>query len=94
VSDEDRILIKTSFEETREKSEMSGNKHLQHLQNLVQELASDYEINRTKSGHFAVEMRISGSTKTIFAPGTPSDHRSMMNVRTKLRRAANMMSAA
>lgn len=73
---------------------MSVNKHLKHLQNLVQEFASDYEIIRTKRGHFAVEMRIKGSTRTIFAPGTPSDHRSMMNVRTKLRKAANLMSAA
>jgi hypothetical protein len=73
---------------------MSVNKHLQHLQSLVQEFASDYEIHRTKSGHFAVEMKISGSKKTVFAPGTPSDHRSMMNVRTKLRRAANLSNAA
>lgn len=73
---------------------MSVNKQLQHLQSLVQEFASDYEVNRTKSGHFAVEIRIKGAKRTIFAPGTPSDHRSMMNVRTKLRRAANLMSAA
>lgn len=73
---------------------MSNNKHLQHLQNLVQEFATDYEINRTKSGHFAVEMRISGVKRTVFAPGTPSDHRSMKNVRTKLRRAASLMNVA
>lgn len=68
---------------------MSINKHLKHLENLVQEFAKEYEIGRTKSGHFSVVMKFGNEKVTVFAPGTPSDHRSMMNVRTKLRRAAH-----
>jgi hypothetical protein len=70
---------------------MASNKHLQHLQKMVKEFAVEYQINRTNNGHFAVEMRIDGAKKTIFAPGTPSDHRSMLNVRTKIRKAVNLM---
>jgi hypothetical protein len=67
---------------------MSKSKHLQHIEELVQEFAKDYEIARTRSGHFAVVMKLGQSKATVFAPGTPSDHRSMKNVRTKLRKAA------
>jgi hypothetical protein len=72
---------------------MSKNKHLQHLEHLVQEFAKEYEIGRTRSGHFSVVMTIRGAKVTVFAPGTPSDHRSMKNVRTKLRRAAQNLAA-
>jgi hypothetical protein len=72
---------------------MSYNKHLQHLETLVQEFVKEYEIGRTKSGHFSVVMAIDGRKVTVFAPGTPSDHRSMKNVRTKLRRAVQGLAA-
>jgi len=49
---------------------MSVNKHLQYLQSLVQEFASDYEIKRTKSGHFAVEVKV-GAGKRRFLPQEP-----------------------
>jgi hypothetical protein len=68
---------------------MSQSKHLQSLRKMVEEFASDYEIGRTQSGHYSVRIRgASGARMTVFAPSTPSDHRSMLNVKTKLRRAA------
>nr|WP_250807463.1 hypothetical protein [Neorhizobium tomejilense] len=68
---------------------MSVNKHLQQLRRMVEEFAEEYEIERTKSGHLAVRLARGGAKVTVFAPGTPSDHRSMLNVRTKLKRAAS-----
>lgn len=76
------------------KSEVTPNKHLQRLQKMVQEFAVEYQINRTSSGHLAVEIKLCGKKKTVFAPGTPSDYRSMMNVKTKLRKAVNLMKQA
>lgn len=68
---------------------MSYNKTLQSLKDMVEEFAKEYEISLTRSGHFAVRLTgASGAKVTVFAPTTPSDHRSMLNVKTKLRRAA------
>lgn len=72
---------------------MSRNKHLDHLRKMVEEFASDYVIERTKGGHLAVCMRHNGARATVIAPSTPSDHRSMLNVRTQLRRAAVSLAA-
>lgn len=70
---------------------MSFNKHLQQLESMVQEFAREYQISRTKNGHLAVRMQRDGRQMTVFAPSTPSDHRSMLNVRTKLRKAATSL---
>lgn len=68
---------------------MSHSKYLQSLRRMVEEFAADYEISRTRSGHYAVRIKgTSGSEMTVFAPSTPSDHRSMLNVKTKIRHAA------
>jgi hypothetical protein len=70
---------------------MSHGKHLQSLRRMIEEFAADYEICRTKSGHYAVRIKsASGSNMTIFAPSTPSDHRSMLNVKTKIRHAVSV----
>lgn len=67
---------------------MSRNKTLQSLKELVEQFSRDFEISLTGSGHYAVRLTVSsGARATVFAPSTPSDHRSMLNVKTKLRRA-------
>lgn len=43
-----------------------------------------WTITQTRSGHLAWKPP---SGQTVFCPGTPSDHRSIANVISKLRRA-------
>jgi hypothetical protein len=73
--------------------EMAQNKQLAYLARMVEEFASDFQISRTRKGHLAVEIKHGDQTKTIFAPGTTSDHRAMLNVRTKIKHAANELKA-
>ena len=73
---------------------MSASKHVKELRRMVEEFAIQYEIERTKSGHLAVRMAAGNARTTVFAPGTPSDHRSMLNVRTKLKRAVEELRSA
>jgi hypothetical protein len=75
--------------EERRETNMLHSKHLQSLRKMVGEFSAEYEISRTKSGHYAVRIKgASGLKMTVFAPSTPSDHRSMLNVKTKIRHAA------
>lgn len=64
---------------------MSIKKHLRSLEDMVSEMTKDYDIVQTKSGHYAVTIRSGGRKARVIAPGTPSDHRSMLNVRAKIR---------
>lgn len=64
---------------------MSIKKHLQSLEAMVSEMTTDYDIAQTRSGHYAVTIRSRGRQAKVFAPGTPSDYRSMLNVRAKIR---------
>jgi gas vesicle protein len=64
---------------------MSIKKHLQSLEAMVSEMTKDYDIVQTRSGHYAVTIRSRGRQAKVFAPGTPSDYRSMLNVKAKIR---------
>ncbi|MNU29049.1 hypothetical protein D3C71_174960 [compost metagenome] len=64
---------------------MSIKKHLRSLEDMVSEMTKDYDIVQTRSGHYAVTIRSGGRKAKVIAPGTPSDHRSMLNVRAKIR---------
>lgn len=69
-------------------------KHHKELVRMVEQFTKDHEIRPAKSGHISITIRRNGAHRTVFSPLTPSDHRSMLNVKTKVRRAFNEMSAA
>ncbi len=72
---------------------MSIKKHLQALEAMISEMTKDYAIVQTRSGHYAVTIRSGGRTAKVFAHGTPSDHRSMLNVRAKVRQTVRLFEA-
>ncbi len=47
---------------------------------------AQYEIRKTKAGHFRLRILV-GCGALYFFPSTPSDHRSMKNTLTGVRRA-------
>jgi hypothetical protein len=69
-------------------------KHRKDLVRMIEEFTTDHDIQPAKSGHISITIRRNGNHRTVFAPLTPSDHRSMLNVRTKVRRAYTEMAAA
>jgi hypothetical protein len=69
-------------------------KHQKELVRMVEQFTTDHEIRAAKSGHISITIRRNGAHRTVFSPLTPSDHRSMLNVKTKVRRAYNEMIAA
>jgi diadenosine tetraphosphate (Ap4A) HIT family hydrolase len=69
-------------------------KHQKELKRIIAEFTTDHDIQPAKSGHIAITIRRNGAQRTVFSPLTPSDHRSMLNVKTKIRRAFNEMVAA
>ena len=68
-------------------------KQFKELAKIVEEFTTDHEIALTSGGHLRILLRRNGATKTVFAPQTPSDHRSMLNVRTKVKHAYAQMAA-
>jgi hypothetical protein len=68
-------------------------KHFKELVDMVAEFTPDHSIDLTNGGHVRIVLRRRGQSRTVFAPQTPSDHRSMLNVRTKVRHAFQQMAA-
>lgn len=69
-------------------------KHQKELVRMVELFTKDHDIRAAKGGHISITLRHNGAHRTVFSPLTPSDHRSMLNVKTKVRRAFNEMAAA
>jgi hypothetical protein len=61
---------------------------------MVETFTKDHEIGLTKGGHLSIQLRHNGKKRTVFAPQTPSDHRSMLDVKRKVKLAYNEMAAA
>lgn len=72
---------------------MGGNKYLKSLETMVMAFAKEYEIKRTKGGHIALTLKSGSESATVIASSTPSDHRSILNLRSQLRRAARSFAA-
>lgn len=69
-------------------------KHHKELVRMVEQFTNDHEIKPTKGDHISITIRRNGAFRTVYSPQTPGDHRSMLNVKTKIRRAFNEMAAA
>nr|WP_250807081.1 hypothetical protein [Neorhizobium tomejilense] len=54
---------------------------------MVEVFTKDHDIGLTKGGHLSIELRHRGNKRTVFAPQTPSDHRSMLDVKRKIKHA-------
>lgn len=68
-------------------------KHLKEIKQIVEQFTTDHVIELTKGGHLSIQLRHNGAKKTVFAPQTPSDHRSMLDVKRKVRTAFNELTA-
>ena len=69
-------------------------KHFKEIQKMVEEFTSDHEIKLTKNGHLSILVRHNGGKRTVFSPQTPSDHRSMLDVKRKIKLAYNELAMA
>ena len=68
-------------------------KHFKEIKQMVEQFTTDHVIELTKGGHLSIQLRHKGAKKTVFAPQTPSDHRSMLDVKRKVRIAFNELTA-
>lgn len=53
----------------------------------------DYAIETTRGNHLKITMRVGGAKRVEYGPSTPSDWRSMHNVRARVKRAARELGA-
>jgi len=68
-------------------------KHYRALEKMVSQFTRDHEIQPTRGGHISITLHRNGKHRTVFSPQTPGDHRSMLCVKSKVRRAFNEMAA-
>lgn len=68
-------------------------KHFKEIKNMVDQFTTDHVIELTKGGHLSIQLTHNGAKRTVFAPQTPSDRRSMLDVKRKVRLAFTELSA-
>jgi hypothetical protein len=69
-------------------------KHQKELVRMVEQFTKEHDIRTSKGDHISITLYHKGSHRTVYSPLTPSDRRSMLNVKTKVRRAFNEMATA
>lgn len=58
------------------------------LRSLVEEFTDNFSISRTKSNHYKIQVfGPKGNSKIVIASCTASDHRTLQNLRSDLRRS-------
>ncbi|MCS4089116.1 hypothetical protein [Rhizobium sp. BK176] len=65
---------------------MSTKKLIRELKAMVETMTNDFEIETTNNNHLRITLFRYGKTARVIAPGTPSDRRGMLNLRSDLRR--------
>jgi hypothetical protein len=62
-------------------------KHLREVTAIVEEFTTDHIIQFTGGGHLSIQIFYNGNKRTVYAPKTPSDRRSILNVKRKIKQA-------
>lgn len=61
---------------------------LRDLEKLAREFCGEVYVEAINNGHYRIALTGPKGTRTVFAPSTPSDWRSMKNMRSQIRRTA------
>lgn len=69
----------------------SCHKHMRELSRVVSSVTTDHEISISKGNHIQVVIRCGEKERKLFSGKTPSDHRSLMNFKSTVRKAYNEM---
>jgi len=72
----------------------SCQKHMRELSRVIASVAPDHDITVSKGNHIQVVIRCGGQSRKLFSGKTPSDHRSLLNFKSSVRRAYNEMGGA
>lgn len=69
----------------------SCQKHMRELSKVIATVTPDHEIMISKGNHIQVVIRCGEQSRKLFSGKTPSDHRSIMNFKSTVRRAYQEM---
>lgn len=64
---------------------------LRDLEKLALKFCDEVFVEVMNNGHYRIAMTGPKGTRTVFAPSTPSDWRSIKNVRSQIRRTAKKL---
>lgn len=65
----------------------SCQKHMRELSKVIGAVTLNHEITVSKGNHIQVVIRCGEDSRKLFSGKTPSDHRSLMNFKSTVRRA-------
>lgn len=69
----------------------SCQKRMRELSKVIGMVADDHEITVSKGNHIQVVIRCGDEQRKLFSGKTPSDHRSLMNFKSAVKRAYQEM---
>nr|WP_250807728.1 hypothetical protein [Neorhizobium tomejilense] len=69
----------------------SCQKRMRELSKVIGSVTEDHEISVTKGNHIQVIIRCGEEKRKLFSGKTPSDHRSLMNFKSTVKRAYQEM---
>ena len=72
---------------------MARHKTMKEVHAIISKYFTDYDIDQKKSGHYQVVLRAGGMLRKVSMSSSPSDHRTIKNFESHVKRAADEISA-